>query len=289
MTYTPNAGFVGLDTVCVVLGDTAHPPSDTVSFVINVTPVPNHRPNSTDDLFTTNKHTGSHPNFTGHVSTNDLDPDAGQTLTFSGPIVAPRHGTMVLNANGTFTFTFPAFSLYQNSSVQFTEVPVPFECVNSPVTYTNGGIDPNGDSLVYSQIFPLTTTVVGGLHYSNITFNAGWSVTNPVKTSPPNTFQFSTTTGIMNFHTAANPEVDVLAIHVDEYRHGVKVGSTMRDIQISILANCGQVVLKADTTARTITNGSVFHGAQFVTHGLRSATSSLVNNSAPLLFKCSAL
>jgi gliding motility-associated-like protein len=119
---------------------------------------------------------------------------------------------------------------YCNNSSVFSSLPVPFVCANNPVTYNHGAVDPDGDSLVYSLIYPL------GTNYAPMTFNTGWSVNNPVRTSPPNSFQFSTSTGQMNF-TPAQQEIDVLAIRVDEYRNGVLVGSTIRDIQISII-NC---------------------------------------------------
>jgi gliding motility-associated-like protein len=119
---------------------------------------------------------------------------------------------------------------YCNNSSAFSSLPVPFVCANTPVTYNHGAVDADGDSLVYNLIYPL------GNGYNPMTFAGGWSVNNPVRTNPPNSFQFDGQTGQMNF-TPAQQEIDVLAIRVDEYRNGVLVGSTIRDIQISVL-NC---------------------------------------------------
>lgn len=119
---------------------------------------------------------------------------------------------------------------YCNNSSAFSSLPVPFVCANTPVTYNHGAVDPDGDSLVYSLINPL------GNGFNPMTFATNYSVNNPVRTNPANSFSFNTQTGQMNF-TPAQQEVDVLAIRVDEYRNGVLVGSTIRDIQISVL-NC---------------------------------------------------
>ncbi len=117
---------------------------------------------------------------------------------------------------------------YCNNSVTFTQQPVPFVCANSLVEYNHGAVDADGDSLVYTLINPL------GASYNPINFSAGYSANQPIRTSPPNSFQFDQNTGQMTF-TPAFQEVDVLAVRVDEYRDGVLIGSTIRDIQVSIL------------------------------------------------------
>ncbi len=120
---------------------------------------------------------------------------------------------------------------YCNNSVAFTNQPVPFFCLGSNVTFNHGGVDVDGDSLVYSLINPMDG---GSLPYNNIPFMGGYSVSCPISTSPPNTFQFNTQTGQMQFVPALQ-EQDVLAIRVDEYRNGVPIGSAMRDIQVVIM------------------------------------------------------
>ncbi|MCS6935299.1 MAG: gliding motility-associated C-terminal domain-containing protein [Chitinophagales bacterium] len=117
---------------------------------------------------------------------------------------------------------------YCNNSVTFSTLPVPFICINAPFTFFNGGVDADGDSLHYQLINPLNDL------YNNINFNAGWSVNQPVRTNPPNSFQFNPATGQLEF-TPGFIEVDVLAMRVSEYRNGVLVGYTMRDIQVTVL------------------------------------------------------
>lgn len=123
---------------------------------------------------------------------------------------------------------------YCNNSVVFSSLPVPFFCINNPVSFNHSAVDADGDSLVYQLVNPL------GNAYAPINFAAGYSVTQPITTNPPGTFQFNGQTGQMNFTPGAQ-EVDALAIRVSEYRNingtWVLMGSTMRDIQVTIL-NC---------------------------------------------------
>ncbi len=114
-----------------------------------------------------------------------------------------------------------------DNSPVFTTLPVPFICINQPFSYNHGAIDADGDSLVYTLVNALGN---GG---SAIGYNSPWSPTYPVTTST-GTFPFSSSTGQMTF-TPTALEFDVVTVLVQEYRNGVFIGSTMRDIQMVIL------------------------------------------------------
>lgn len=119
---------------------------------------------------------------------------------------------------------------YANNSPTFLNDPVPFTCVSNttPLTYNNGTVETDGDSVVYS----LTTPLAG--HNTPLTFNTGFSVTQPIVSSFP--CIFDAYTGILTYDPTQT-NVDVLAYRISEYRHGILVGSVMRDVQIKIL-NC---------------------------------------------------
>src|SRR6185312_6222378 len=76
----------------------------TVSLTVNG----NTPPVARNDAFTINEDTAL---TTGNLLSNngsgaDTDPDAGQTLTVNTtPVSGPSNGTLVLNANGTFSYT----------------------------------------------------------------------------------------------------------------------------------------------------------------------------------------
>ena len=67
--------------------------------LLPVTPPANNAPNAVNDTFQTANATA----LTGTVATNDSDPD-GNPLVYS-VVTNPAHGTLILNANGTFTYT----------------------------------------------------------------------------------------------------------------------------------------------------------------------------------------
>ena len=117
-----------------------------------------------------------------------------------------------------------------NSSPVFTSLPVPFICANQLFNYNHGVVEPDGDSLFFSMVSPMTT---GGLPIAH-NVGAGYSLLNPILSSSP--FTFSNITGQFTF-TANGLQVCVVSIKVEEFRNGVLIGSTMRDIQIVII-NC---------------------------------------------------
>lgn len=116
-----------------------------------------------------------------------------------------------------------------NNSPTFTSLPVPYICLGQPFSYNHGAIDPDGDSLVYSLIDALDNTG------SPVTYNAGFSGVNPMTSTPPVTINASN--GTIDI-TPTAIEIGVVAVLVEEFRNGVLIGSTIRDIQVTVL-NCG--------------------------------------------------
>lgn len=115
-----------------------------------------------------------------------------------------------------------------DNSPIFSTKPVPFVCVGQQTFYNHGAIDIDGDSLVYTIINPLQGSG------SNIPFVGGTNVNSPVRCTGP--FQFDNQTGQMTF-TPSQTQNAVVTVLVREYRNGVLIGSTMRDIQVVVI-NC---------------------------------------------------
>ncbi|HEV7809852.1 MAG TPA: cadherin-like domain-containing protein, partial [Candidatus Limnocylindrales bacterium] len=99
-TYSPDAGYTGPDSFTYRAFDgTANSAPATVTLTVT-----NSAPVAAVDAYTTPKNTPLVVAAGAGVIANDSDPDAGQTLTVS-VAAGPAHGTLALNANGSFTYT----------------------------------------------------------------------------------------------------------------------------------------------------------------------------------------
>ncbi|MBL0310859.1 MAG: gliding motility-associated C-terminal domain-containing protein [Bacteroidetes bacterium] len=119
-----------------------------------------------------------------------------------------------------------------NRSPVFTTLPVPFICVNQPFSYNHGAVDADGDSLAFTLVNPLGAGAVP------ISYNFPFSPTQPIATASG--FNFNGTTGQMSF-TPNSIQVAVVTVLVQEYRTGILIGTTMRDMQIVVvnIPGCG--------------------------------------------------
>jgi gliding motility-associated-like protein len=104
ITYTPDSGFVGNDTVHYTICDNGTPPlCDSAIIVITITPdttaLPNNPPVATDDFSNTNYGT---PVVIG-VMGNDFDPD-GDSIYVTSVIDSTNFGTVTINPDGTVTY-----------------------------------------------------------------------------------------------------------------------------------------------------------------------------------------
>ena len=182
--YTPSAGYVGSDSFTYSVSDGN---GGTATATVNLT-VTNAAPNAVNDSATTATNTPVN----GDVSTNDSDPN-GDTLTYSLG-TGPSHGSVTLNANGTYTYTpsngyagADSFTYTANdghggtatATVNITVNNAPPVAVNdSATTATNTAVngdvstndsDANGDTLTYS----LGT----GPSHGSVTLNANGTYT----------------------------------------------------------------------------------------------------------------
>lgn len=106
--YTPNTGFVGLDSFTYIICD--QPTSvlcDTATVFINVMNNPNPgnpaRPFAQDDA----NYGPINTNQVGSMAPNDFDPNTpNQTLTWDIlPVSGPTNGTVVIQPNGSYVYT----------------------------------------------------------------------------------------------------------------------------------------------------------------------------------------
>ena len=108
-----------------------------------------------------------------------------------------------------------------NNSPAFQADPIPYVCLGTPVNYSYQVIEKDGDSLVFSMIDPQGTAT------SPAQFIAPFSVSDPFG---GNTTSINPVTGVLSF-TPISQGAFVVSVLVEEYRNGVLIGTTLRDIQ----------------------------------------------------------
>jgi len=116
-----------------------------------------------------------------------------------------------------------------DSSPVFSTYPVSRFCINNTYYYSQGAVDPEGDSLVFSLVDALDA---GG---AIVAYISPYTGLNPVSSSPPVTIDPAT--GLITF-SPNQVQVGPIAILVQEYRNGVLIGSVRRDVQVNIEAIC---------------------------------------------------
>ena len=155
----------------------------------------------------------------------------------------PGNITNIFASNGTIGndgFFFDADldnTLGENSSPIFISEPVRAFCVGNPFNWAQKSVEYDGDSVHYQMINCRENAYP---NQSNIPFDVGWSVTQPVTSTY---FNLNPKTGTISF-LPTNQEIDVMSIKITEYRYDslwnvwYPIGSASRDMMISISANC---------------------------------------------------
>lgn len=115
-----------------------------------------------------------------------------------------------------------------NSSPVYTTIPTPFFSINKAASFNPGAVDPNSDSLSYALVPGLEP---GGV----VTYKPTYSATSPLACAT-GTFNFSTTTGQLNF-TPNLLQKSLVVYRVYEYRNGTLIGTSMREMTFVVLSN----------------------------------------------------
>ncbi len=176
-----------------------------------------------------------------------------------------RNNSIVNIAGGTLytETTFNNTISHVNSSPRLLNKPVPYVCINSAFSFNHQGFDPDGDSLTFTNINPLTgPTFCGSTTLpSNLNYVFPYSLTSPIATAPGGPFTFNNVNGSLGF-VPNTVGFYALAMRVDEYRNGVKIGSIIRDLQIIVVNNCpvinpGTTVIQDSLVGASLVDGYI--------------------------------
>jgi gliding motility-associated-like protein len=132
-----------------------------------------------------------------------------------------------------------------NSSPTFAVVPVPFICSNDTVSVLNQAFDPDGDLLIYHFATPYNGLSNGGNPNPNPPVTYTWPIPTVTYAAPGGygyTTPFGTagyasidsTTGLAHYYSPTQGFY-VVAVEIYEYRNGVLIGISRRDIQIIVI------------------------------------------------------
>jgi gliding motility-associated-like protein len=156
--------------------------------------------------------------FTGFMGNNT---NAGRSNSITNLATA----STITNLEATLNNTFAT-----NSSPTFTVLPTPFFCINKPSNYNLGSVDIENDSLFFALVPGLTT---GGV---NVSYAPPYTAATPLSTTT-GTFSFSSSTGQLNF-TPNITQVSLVVQRVYEYRNGLLIGTSMREMNFIVFNNC---------------------------------------------------
>ncbi|PSK93865.1 gliding motility-associated C-terminal domain-containing protein [Taibaiella chishuiensis] len=165
--------------------------------------------------------------FEGDISTNPG--------TFAGRSVIVQNADVLGGSSQMYLEATLNNTTGVNSSTLFTSLPTPFFCVNKAQTYSLGAADSDNDNLTFSLV-PAQQVTTGTTTPEDITYLFPFSATAPLPVAT-GTFNFNTTNGQLNF-TPNEVKNCVVVNLVEEFRNGVRVGSSMREMIFIILDNC---------------------------------------------------
>jgi gliding motility-associated-like protein len=217
-------------------------PIDTALSDIDVTPVCPEEANNTRCKSLTTTLPGI-KKFVYYDTVTLSQPSANWRFVFTGRLYYDPQTTQTISAGRSISITNIVFGgglsqvMYlvatlnnltgPNSSPVYTTVPTPFYCINIPQQYNQGASDPDADSLSFEL-------VPGLVNNAPIGYNFSYSATTPLATD---TFSFNNLNGQMAF-TPNILQKSLVVNEVREYKNGVLVGTSMREMTFIVLDDC---------------------------------------------------
>jgi large repetitive protein len=193
-TYTPSLNYNGSDSFTYTIID-ANEDRSTATATVIVNSI-NDLPLTTDDVATTNEDAG----ITISVLSNDVDVD-GDMLTVTST-TTPAHGTVMINANGTVTYTpninYSGIDTY-NYTVSDGNGGINTAFVTITVTSVNNAPHAVSDVKITNEDTPVVITVL-----SNDTDVEGDPLSVTGTTSPTNGTVFVNADGTINYTPTSN-------------------------------------------------------------------------------------
>lgn len=181
-------------------------------------------------------------------------------------------------AGQTFYLEFPPLKKngvpFPNSAPRLFRPLSDYACPGRLYTVDFSGVDPDGDSLVYTMVVPLNTKSGDALPpvdnlprpgpYPDVFYRSPYSATNIMAGLPDLSISKSGVISVIPRFAG----LYVFAVQCDEYRDGEKIGTIRRDFQLLVLSNC-------PTARPPVVEGKKRNEINFVSNKLDVSFSSL--------------
>lgn len=140
----------------------------------------------------------------------------------------PNSVNIPFHLSTTYTFLNPQFEGC-NSTPELLQPPIDIACVGQPFIHNPNAFDPDGDSLSYELTVPLQGVGTPVPLYRSL---------DQVPISPNNNLFINSVTGDILWDAPQDPGEYNLAIHIIEWRNGIPIDTTLRDMQITVERMC---------------------------------------------------
>jgi len=196
-SYTPNADFNGTDTFTYSVRDSLGASSNLASVVLSITAV-NDAPVAVNDSYTINSTATLNVGSAAGVLANDTDIDTALSALTASLVSTVTHGTLALNADGSFTytpntgftgtdsFTYRVNDGSLNSGVATVSIAVT-ATVNTPPIASNDAFTGNEDTIISNNVLandsdldnhtPLSATLVAAPSSGSLSLNPNGTFT----------------------------------------------------------------------------------------------------------------
>ncbi|UPT65320.1 MAG: gliding motility-associated C-terminal domain-containing protein [Sphingobacteriales bacterium JAD_PAG50586_3] len=156
------------------------------------------------------------------------------------------------DTGATYSAFIPGIANAANSNPVITNPPPVYACASLPLSLNFSATDKEGDSLVYNLCIPndgasslSPQPTPGSFTTANpVVWETGYSLGNIMNSTPP--LAINSQTGVITGTPNALGQY-VFSVCVDEYRNGVYIGTTTRDMQLNVV-DCQITVISAFTT-----------------------------------------
>lgn len=218
ITYTPNSGFIGIDSLTYQICDNSVPTPLCATAKVYIAVIPLNSPHltiATDDYFLTTPGVA----VSGDVKVNDMDPvENPQTVT--AQTTTTTAGTLVLNSDGTFLFT-PASGFTGTASFKYTTCNSGSFCTQATlyILVRNTVVDfpiYNPDINVTTVTVPISGNlntndiVVAGTIYSSPVADGGNPSGGTIVLNPDGSYIFTATTAGVYIYNVSVCEPGIL-------------------------------------------------------------------------------